>query len=458
MVVSRRRFLGTALAAGAFPAMVRSAGDIESLRAAPFVAQLAPEDYPATPVWAYEGRVPGPEIRVRQGERVIRRLVNDLPQPTTIHWHGVRLANGMDGVPDLTQSVIPPGETFDYDFDVPDAGTFWYHPHHRTWEQLARGLSGALIVEERRPPETDADITLVISDWRLAEDASLHESFGALHDRAHGGRIGNWVTVNGEGNWSRASRRNERLRLRLINTANGRIFSLSLEGLAGSVVALDGMPLETPGVPGEIVLAPGQRVDLVLDVTAAEGGEATIRSRERDGTYVLAGFPVTGTARSAPLGPVDALPPNPVPALGDLAGARRATLAMEGGAMGRLEAALVDGARVPIREMAAQGLAWAMNGVASLPETPLLDVGLGETVHLAMANDTAWPHGMHLHGHHFREVRPGGAFGPLRDTLLVAPRSAAEIAFVADNPGDWLFHCHMVDHAASGMTTWIRVG
>jgi len=75
-----------------------------------------------------------------------------------------------------------------------------------------------------------------------------------------------------------------------------------------------------------------------------------------------------------------------------------------------------------------------------------------------MANDTAWPHGMHLHGHHFREVRPGGAFGPLRDTLLVAPRSAAEIAFVADNPGDWLFHCHMVDHAASGMTTWIRVG
>jgi len=108
--------------------------------------------------------------------------------------------------------------------------------------------------------------------------------------------------------------------------------------------------------------------------------------------------------------------------------------------------------------MAAQGLAWAMNGVASVPETPLLDVGLGETVHLAMPNDTAWPHGMHLHGHHFREVRPGGAFGPLRDTLLVAPRSAAEIAFVADNPGDWLFHCHMVDHAASGMTTWIRVG
>jgi len=458
MQLTRRGFIGTALTAAALPGVLRASGDVVTLRAAPASAQLAPPEYAPTPVWAYEGRIPGPEIRVPQGGRVIRRLVNDLPQPTTVHWHGIRIANGMDGVPGLTQEPVLPGDEFVYDFEAPDAGTYWYHSHNRTWEQLARGLSGPLIVEETEPPEVDADVVLTLSDWLFAEDASLQESFGAVFDRAHGGRIGNWVTVNGQGEWSRAARANERLRLRLINTANGRIFSLSLDGLDGFIVALDGMPLDTPEAAGEIVVAPAQRVDLIVDVTAEEGGEATIRSRERDGDYVVAAFPIDGAARAAPLGPVAALPSNPVPAPGHLGTARRATLTMEGGAMGRLDVAELGGRSVPMREMAAQGYVWALNGRADRPEEPLLVAEPGETVHVAMANDTAWPHAMHLHGHHFREVRADGSFGPLRDTLLVPPRAVSQIAFVADNLGDWLFHCHMVDHAASGMTTWIRVG
>ena len=104
-----------------------------SLEARAGSAQLVPPDYPATPIWGYEGRVPGPVIRVRQGERVRRRFVNELPQASTVHWHGIRIENAMDGVPELTQAAVPSGGSFLYDFVAPDAGTYWYHSHNRTW-------------------------------------------------------------------------------------------------------------------------------------------------------------------------------------------------------------------------------------------------------------------------------------------------------------------------------------
>ena len=102
-------------------------------------------------------------------------------------------------------------------------------------------------------------------------------------------------------------------------------------------------------------------------------------------------------------------------------------------------------------------MVWAFNGRAGMSGSPLAEIARGETVALEMVNQTAWPHAMHLHGHHFRAVRADGAPGPLRDTLLVGPRRSATIAFAADNPGDWLVHCHMLAHAAAGMTAWLRV-
>ena len=158
-----------------------------ALRATRAAVRLAPPDYPETPIWGYDGRVPGPVLRVAQGGRLIRRFVNELPQPSTIHWHGIRIANPMDGVPDLTQAPVPPGGDFLYDFVAPDAGTWWYHPHHRSWEQVARGLYGALIVEEPAPARVDRDEVLLIDDWRLTGDAGIHESFGAMMDLSHAG-------------------------------------------------------------------------------------------------------------------------------------------------------------------------------------------------------------------------------------------------------------------------------
>ena len=460
MNVSRREFLAgvTALALASTTHRSAAVTDATPLRAAPGSARLAPPGYPQTPLWGYDSGVPGPVLRVAQGERLARRFVNELPQPSTIHWHGIRIANAMDGVPDLTQPPVPPGGDFLYDFVAPDAGTYWYHPHQRTWEQMARGLYGALIVEEPTPPRVDREEILLIDDWRLTEDARIHESFGAMMDWSHAGRIGNWVTVNGSGDFRAPVKRHERLRLRLANTANARIFSLGLQGIEGWIVALDGQPLDAPVPAGRITLAPAQRADLIVDVIGEEGAPALLVSFERDATRTLATLDVAGLERRARLSAPAALPANPVPALGDLAHATRATLRMEGGAMGAMREAVVDGRTMGIRQLVEAGLVWAFNGVAAqLPREPFVTVSRGETVRISMVNDTAWPHAMHLHGHHFRRLGADGRPGPLRDTVLIDRADTAEIAFFADNPGRWLLHCHMLEHAVSGMRTWLEV-
>tara|TARA_R110000787_G_scaffold185774_2_gene297380 strand:- start:983 stop:2308 length:1326 start_codon:yes stop_codon:yes gene_type:complete len=421
-------------------------------------AQIAPADYAATPIWGYEGRTPGPLLRIRQGARLTRRFVNELPQASTIHWHGIRIDNAMDGVPDLTQKATPPNGQFLYDFTAPDAGTYWYHPHNRTWEQMARGLYGALIVEEPEAPRVDRDEVLLIDDWRLTQDARIADNFGMITDWAHGGRLGNWITVNGQSAFALSVKRYERLRLRLVNTANARIFSLGLEGLAGWIVALDGQPVAAPTLAGgRLILAPAQRMDLIVDVTSAPGSKAQLVSFDRNRPLSIAAFDIADTVRNERLPAPVPLPPNPVPALGPLDKARRATLRMEGGAMGGMRGAMIDGRMMGMRALVDTGKVWAFNGLADMPDTPLIAASAGETIRIKMINDTAWPHAMHLHGHHFRKIGPDKTPDPLRDTILMDRNETAEIAFVADNPSDWLLHCHMLEHSAGGMMTWLKV-
>lgn len=452
----RRTVLATGAAFVTLPlARNLRAETLPTLTAAPARVQLAPAGYPQTRVWAYDGSIPGPEIRVTQGARVTRRLVNDLPQPTAVHWHGIRIDNAMDGVPDLTQKAVPPGGSFDYDFIAPDAGTYWYHTHNRSWEQLGRGLAGPLIVEETGGPEVDRDLTLMISDWRIDEDAALTEDFGAMHDFAHAGRLGNLLTVNGAFEPRIPVRQGERLRLRLINAATARILALGWHGMTGAVVALDGAPLDTPDPETRRVLAPAQRADLILDVTAAPGAEAFMLQIAQDGGYALASFPVeTGT--SAARGPVQPLPPQGWTEP-DLGHARTLDLRMQGGAMrGLPEGATHMGQAMSMRELMQVGMIWSMNGTAGMTETPLFTLDRGESFRMPLINDTAFAHGIHLHGHHFRELRDGVP-GPWRDTALIRPGETTEIALVGENPGDWLLHCHMLGHQASGMKSWFRV-
>lgn len=458
MKLTRRALMAGAATAPVLAATGRmaAAADGLTLAAAPASVQIAPPDYPETAVWAYDGRVPGTLLRMAQGAELNVRLQNGLDQGTTIHWHGMRLPNAMDGVPEMTQPVVAPGESFDYRFTLPDAGTFWYHPHANSLEQISRGLSGVLVVDEAQPPEVDGEETLVLDDWRMTEEAQIHESFGNWHDLSHAGRLGNYVTVNGLPELVRDHPSGTRLRLRLVNTATARIFRLRLDGMRAWVVALDAMPLESPQEVSEITIAPAQRADLIVDITAAPGEEALIASEERDGTYAMVTVRATGPAQAARPSPTP-LPPNALPALA-LDGAQSVPLVMEGGAMrGLPQGATWKGTKMEMRELAEAGQFWAFNGVAGMTDAPLLEAFLGETVRIPITNRTAFPHAMHLHGMHFREVHADGGLGPWRDTILVNTDQTREIAFVAENPGDWMFHCHMASHQMAGMMNWIRV-
>lgn len=448
-----------------------SASGVSTIRlvARPGRAALVGPSHPETAVWGYDGRIPGPEIRVRQGERLRIMLENRLPQETTIHWHGLRVPNAMDGVPHLTQPPIAPGEIFAYEFEVQDAGTYWYHPHVRSFEQVERGLYGPLVVEEREPPPTiDRDVTWVLDDWRLLEDAQIAGDFGNAMEAGMAGRVGNTVTVNGRvPDAGFTVRSGERLRLRLVNAANARIFGLAFEGHEPVVIALDGQPV-APHAPedGRVVVGPGMRVDLVLDMTGRPG----TRARVLDTYYASLEYKLLDIAYGAeplrdrpPTAPVPGLPANPVPEP-DLARAERHAVVLGGGMMNHLEGALVDGRWLDAREMTRRGLTWTVNGTAAAPglhvHEPLAVLRRGASYLLAIRNETAWPHPMHLHGHSFRVTTRNGV--PTRhrewqDTVLIPRRESVEIAFVADNAGDWMFHCHVLEHQAAGMMGLVRV-
>jgi len=441
------------------PWRARANEHFATLEAMEASVQLAPEGYPTTDIWGYGGTSPGTLIRVAQGGRVQRRFVNSLPQPSAIHWHGLRSDNAMDGVPGLTQDAVAPGGSFDYDFVAPDAGTYWYHSHNRSTEQVARGLHGVLIVEEPDTPDVDRDEVLVLDDWLLdPETVQLATPIDAPHSRSHGGRIGNLVLTNGTFDQTLDVQQNQRLRLRLVNAANARIFSLDLIGLEGWTLALDGMPLDAPeAIGGAIVLGPGQRADLIVDVVAEAGAPAYLTRAERGGSQPQATFAVTGQASRARRGLPDALPPNPNDTVDPSSDVAQLAFNMEGGAMGGLRRATFEGEAMAFRDLAQANQFWSFNGTVGMTDTPFASFDRGQTARLSILNDTAFPHAMHLHGMHFREVLAGNALGPWRDTLLMDGGERRDIAFVANNPGKWLFHCHMLSHAASGMMTWMEV-
>ncbi len=462
-MLSRRSFLwasGGVTAMTALPAAAKRAlATTPELVASAHPVQLLPSGYPETSIWGYGAQTSGPEIRVKQGARISRRFVNQLPQASSVHWHGLRAENAMDGVSGLTQEAVSPGNSFDYDLAAEDAGTFWYHSHNRSAEQVARGLYGALIVDEPTPPDVDRDVTLMLDDWRVdPKTGQITQDFGASHDLSHGGRLGNFISTNGEATYRLPVRRHERLRLRIVNAANARLFTLGLQGLDGWLMAYDGMPVTSPEpVPETFTLGPGQRVDLFVDVIAEDGVEALLGRIDQSKGYVQAIFPVSGSSSANRRLVPAPLPLNRAPDMTDLAEAATLRLEMSGGAMGSMREAIWNGYSRKAGELMENGQFWAFNGLVGMTETPLARLSLGQVARMTVVNDTDFPHAMHLHGMHFRVLAQDGTPGPLRDTLLTLRGESYEIVFAADNPGRWAFHCHMLSHAASGMMTWIEV-
>ena len=338
---------------------------------------------------------------------------------------------GFNGVNVLTQDVIIPNEGYEYRFPVPDAGTYWYHSHYLSYEQVARGLFGPRIVEEPAPPDVGQDITAILFDIRLDDTGQFDMEFDRA-DFITAGRLGDLMTTFLS---STQARLGDRIRLRLINPTPDRIFEIRIDGLTGFCVAYDGMPLPELVPLGDLKLALAQRIDIIAYVT----GDVILRETVPSGGEELGGIMLNGQRqiRSAPIAP---LPANLVPAPGEIT--QTADLFMQGGAG--------DGAHGGFG-------GWAFNDVSGLPNKPLISARRDEAVQVRMVNDTAFPHGIHLHGHHFWETDQNGARTHLRDTTLVAPGETMTIVCVLDNPGAWMLHCHMLSHQADGMATWMQV-
>lgn len=387
-----------------------------------------------TLVWSYNGQVPGPTLDGNVGDVLEIRLTNRLAEATTIHWHGIRLPAPMDGTENV-QQLIAPGETFRYRFLLRDAGTFWYHPHFNETEQLERGLYGALIVRAANEPQLDAERVLVLDDVKLDRTSQIQTLGGFVEN--HDGRQGRTLLVNGKQQPEFTMAAGQIERWRIANVASARYVRLSIGGRPFTLLGTDGGLLEAPFVLKEILLAPADRVDIAVG-PFAEGQTIQIESRPYDRRTIartrverFATVQVTAAQRS------NALIPTQLRSIERLVTG---------------EAAVTREVHLGVRPSLRNGLKFVVNGEAHHRDKP---VKLGELQVWDIVNDTLMDHPFHLHGYFFQVVSVNGkspAFLSWEDTINIPPRSRVRIAWVPeDRTGEWMYHCHILEHHASGM-------
>lgn len=434
--------------------------------------------------WTYDGKLPGTEIRVKEGERVRITLKNNLPQETTIHWHGQtqRGTNNMDGVPGVTQAAIQPGASFVYDFRAEPAGSFFYHPH--VGLQIERGLVGAFIVEPKRETVSyDREYTIMIDDWLEGSPDDAFEKLkrgemqsetmsgmksgdmeesGAKPEGASGGGkyganseamemeegadVAQTFLINGKPPENPAEftvKSGERVRFRVINPSGSTIYRFAVGGHPLTVTHADGIAVQPVEVDA-LEIAPGERYDVLI--TARNAGAWTIAAMSADepqrGARAVLRYADSGATAN--------------PSVKDLPKELSGRL-LNYGQLAALEPAIAENAPERLIDVTLGGqmspYVWTINGKTH-PAEPF-EIRAGERVRLLMKNQSLMRHPMHLHGHSFR-VLNGSNAPPLKDTVIVEPNRSLEIDFFADNPGDWAFHCHHAYHLDAGMMRVIK--
>ncbi len=426
----------------AYPQQSEPNGEIKAFEIIAKASEWALFPPYSTKVWTYNGTVPGPVIRIKLGETLQLKLTNHLTQPTTIHWHGVRVPNAMDGVPGVTQPAIQPGESFTYQFTPKDAGTFWFHPHVNAAEQIERGLHGVLIVENPNEPKYSQDLVLVLDDWLLEKTGQIYSNFVTRHDLAHDGRWGNVMTVNGKYQPGFKVKAGERIRVRLINVANGRAFLPLFKGLSPLVIAVDGMLAQSPFPLKDFYLAPGNRLDLDITIPKTAAGKSflvqDIFSRQaRD----LASLQVSSEQA------VDTPSFNP-PRAEHFPEWSDAYLAP-------IEHNFI----LDAKRGGKYGISWTIDDKA-WPDHQTYQLQSGKFTRLRITNNSPRLHPMHLHGQFFKRIAIDGE--PVeenfwRDTVLIGPKESTDIVLIPLDKGIWANHCHILEHAEAGMMTTIEV-
>jgi FtsP/CotA-like multicopper oxidase with cupredoxin domain len=442
---------------------------------------MNPDGKKPTSAVVVNGSLPGPEIRVREGEQFRALVENRLGDaPTSIHWHGLLVPAGMDGVPDISAPPIPPGQFFVYEYPIRQSGTYWYHSHVGFQEQT--GLYGPFVIEPSEETlRADHDAVVMFGDWlhRSPEEvfqelrgkqaappsampgmagmkgtAAMKGMPAASPSNAMSGMASPGMKMNGSADlsdvkydafllngtgpdapWTLAARPGERIRLRLINAAGSTYFQVRLDGHPLEVTHADGLAVE-PVTVDHLLMGMAECYDVV--VSLGKPGSYTLHAVAQDGSGQAIGVLHTPDTK-----------PVPDRAMPKFDGRALEYAALRAPAPTVLPAGEARKFRLPLQgDMSSY--TWMIAGQV-WPQADPLVIRRGDRVELELVNETMMWHPMHLHGHFFRLLQGAGDFCPLKHTVNVAPGETVRIEFTADNPGRWFFHCHNVYHLEAGM-------
>lgn len=459
------------------------------------------------PVWTFNGSSPGPEIRVKKGEKVKVTLKNELSAPVSIHWHGYPVPNNMDGIPGVTQDAVEPGKSFTYEFEANVQGTYWYHSHQDSVNQLDRGLYGALIVEDTKE-KYDKDYTLMLDEWvtdkeeinkqvkemtkgkkEKADDKKVsmdndnmkknddmkgmdHSGMNMGSDKKDSGNMegmdhGNMkmeghdmsmydlFTINGKSgdlvDPLKVSR-GDNVRLRLVN-AGYLSHNIHVHGHDIKVIASDGQSINDPKVIKDkvIPIAPGERYD--VEFTANNPGKWYVEdhSENKGAKGMKAVIEYDGSKEmKEKADEKEKLPKLDITKYG----------AKKLGSFTLNQAYTATYNMDLNTQMNGNEMVYTINGKV-FPDIDPIQVKKDDLVKVKLVNRSKRDdHPMHLHGHFFqvlsKDGKPIEGSPIVKDTLNLKPGEEYEVAFAADNPGEWMFHCHDLHHASAGMVTEVR--
>jgi FtsP/CotA-like multicopper oxidase with cupredoxin domain len=447
---------------------------------------------------AYNGSIPGPTLKVAQGSTVRVRVTNRTPAETTVHWHGVRLANRFDGTHE-TQAPIAPGDSFTYEVSFPDPGAYWYHPHIREDVGQELGLYGNIIVvpaDAAYWPAVHREIAVTLDDI-LIEDGRVARFDPSTPDHVAMGRFGNTMLIAGEADLRLDARRGEIVRFYFTNTANTRVFNVRLPGAVMKLVGGDAGRYEREELVQSVLLAPSERA--VVDVLFPTAGRADIEHRTPERAYRLGTIAVAAqaatptfafhTIRTAPemqaerariARYLDAEPDRTLSFVAemDLGGLPSSGAAQASGHHGHAHHAhhahpahhvapkeptieWEDDMVEVNRRTTPANTRWKLVDTATGASNHAIDwrFRVGDLVKLRLVNDGEsdhpMPHPFHIHGAgRFLILRRNGLVEPnlvWKDTVLVRTNEVIEILLEVTNPGVWMAHCHIAEHHEAGM-------